>query len=63
MDDKYWNELDELGQKMSSLTRLLDRAKEYGDGQEMQRINAQIACVEQQREKILVEIAELSVAA
>jgi hypothetical protein len=63
MGDKHWNELEELGQKMNSLSRMLDRAREYGDAPQVQHLSAQITHVQQLRDKILVSIAEISIAA
>jgi len=63
MGDKHWNELEQLGQKMNSLSLMLDRARGYGDALQVQHLTAQITHVQQLRDKILVSIAEISIAA
>ena len=62
MNDKHWNDLAQLGQKMSQLSELLERANGYGDDQEAQRLDAEMASIQDARDKIIVTIAELSVA-
>jgi len=63
MHDKHWNDLAQLGQKMSLLSQQLASAHRYGDAQEVQRLDAEIANIQDARDKIIVTIAELSVAA
>jgi hypothetical protein len=43
MDDTRWDELDQLGRRLGVLKRLLDRAAEYGDHVQTQRVQAEIA--------------------
>jgi hypothetical protein len=62
MNDKHWNDLAQLGQKMSLLSTRLASAHRYGDAQEAQRLDAEIAGIQDARDKIIVTIAELSVA-
>jgi hypothetical protein len=63
MDDTRWDELDHLGQKMALLNRLLDRAEEYGDQVQTQRLEAEIAKAKDLRHGILMSIAEASISA
>ena len=63
MDHAPWDELDQLGQRLGVLKRLLDRAAEYGDHLQTQRIQAEIAQAKDRRHSILMSIAKLSVAA
>ena len=63
MDETRWDELDLLGQKMAVLNRLLDRAAEYGDQIQTQRIEAEMSKAKDLRHRILMSIAETSVAA
>jgi hypothetical protein len=63
MHDKHWNDLAQLGQQMSLLSQQLASAHRYGDAQEAQRLDAEIANVQDARDKIIATIAELSVAA
>jgi hypothetical protein len=62
MNDRHWNELARLGQKMSLLSVRLASAHRYGDAQEAQRLDAEIAGIRDARDKIIVTIAELSAA-
>jgi hypothetical protein len=62
MHDKHWNDLAQLGQKMSQLSARLASVHRYGDAQEAQRLDAEIANIQDARDKIIVTIAELSVA-
>jgi hypothetical protein len=62
MNDKHWNDLAQLGQKMSLLSARLASARRYGDAQETQRLDAEIAGIQDARDKIIVTIAELSAA-
>jgi len=62
MNDKHWNDLAQLGQKMSLLSTRLASAHRYGDAQEAQRLDVEIAGIQDARDKIIVTIAELSVA-
>ena len=63
MAETRWDELDQLGQQMAVLKRLLDRAAEYGDQPETKRLNAEISRVKDRRHDLLMSIAELSIAA
>jgi hypothetical protein len=60
--DKRWNDLAQLGQRMSQLSARLASAHWYGDAQEAERLDAEIASIHDARDKIIVTIAELSVA-
>jgi hypothetical protein len=62
MNDKHWNDLAQLGQKMNLLSARLASAHRYGDAQGAQRLDAEIAGIQDARDKIIVTIAELSVA-
>ena len=63
MDHARWDELDQLGQRMGVLKQLLDRAAEYGDHAQTQRVQAEIAKAKNRRHSILMSIAEHSAAA
>ena len=63
MAETRWDELGLVGQKMAVLNRLLDRAAEYGDQIQTQRIQAEIAKAKDLRHSILMSIAEASIAA
>jgi hypothetical protein len=61
MNVKHWNDLTQLGQKMSLLSVRLASAHRHGDAQEAHRLDAEIAALQHARDKIIVTIAELSV--
>ena len=63
MEEKYWSELGLLGQRIAVLNRLLDRAVEYGDQQQTRHLKSELAKIEDQRDSVIVAIAELSIAA
>ena len=61
--DQLWDELDQLGQKIAVLDRLLSRAMEYGDELQRKRFKAEIGKAEARRHNILMSIAGGAVAA
>jgi hypothetical protein len=63
VDDKHWNNLAQLGEKMKRLSRLLNHAESSGDAQNAQRLAAEIDQIQEARDQIIRTIAELSVAA
>lgn len=63
MEEKHWQELDLIGQRMVVAKRLLARAEEYGAQHDARHFRAEIAALNRQRENIIVSIAEVSVAA
>lgn len=63
MAETRWDELDQLGQQMAVLKRLLDKAAEYGDQPEIKRLTAEISRLRDRRHSILMSIAEASIAA
>jgi hypothetical protein len=54
--------LAQLGQRLSKLSARLAGARRYGDTEEALRLDAEIASIQDAREKIIVTIAELFVA-